>query len=66
MEYVPNVFAGEHVIHYIQPVRLLVLARAYQPWYNIFLSQQTSINRAYQARNQPTNRLHVECSLVRG
>ena len=38
---------------HVQPVRLLVSARVYQPWYSIFLSQQTSISRAYQHQNQP-------------
>jgi len=38
-----------------QPVRLLVSAVAYQPWYNIFLSQQTSTSQAYQPKNQPAN-----------
>ena len=41
----------------IQPVRLLVSARAYQPANSVFLSQQTSTSRAYQPRNQPANRL---------
>ena len=40
----------------IQHVRLLVSARAYQPANSVFLSQQTSTSRAYQPRNQPTNR----------
>ena len=40
----------------IQPVRLLVSVRAYQPANSAFLSQQTSISRAYQPRNQPANR----------
>ena len=38
-----------------QPVRLLVSARAYQPANSVFLSQQTSISRVYQPRNQPAN-----------
>ena len=41
---------------YIQPVRLLVSARAYQTANSIFLSQQTSTSRAHQPRNQPANR----------
>ena len=41
----------------IQPVRLLVSARAYQPANSVFLSQQTSTSRAYQPRNQPANKL---------
>ena len=48
---------------YFQPVRLLVLARAYQPWYSIFLSQRTSTSRAYQPSKQADCmmliRLHV-------
>jgi len=40
----------------IQPVRLLVLTRAYQPWYSIFLTQQTSTSRVYQSRNRSANR----------
>ena len=48
------------LLRVIHPVRLLVSARAYQPWYSIFLSQQTSTSRAYQPRNQPANRL-IEC-----
>ena len=41
----------------MQRVRLLVSARAYQPANNIFLSQQTSISRTYQSRNQPAKKL---------
>ena len=41
----------------IQPVRLLVSAKAYQLANSIFLSQQTSTSRTYQPRNQPANRL---------
>ena len=41
---------------HIQPVRSLVSARAYQPANSVFLSQQTSTSRAYQPRNQPTNK----------
>jgi len=40
-----------------QHIRLLVAAIAYQPWYSVFLSQQTSTRQAYQSRNQPANRL---------
>ena len=40
-----------------QSVRLLILVRAYQSANRIFLSQQTSMNRTYQLRNKPTNRL---------
>jgi len=38
-----------------QPVRLLVSARTYQPANSVSLSQQISINRVYQLRNQPAN-----------
>ena len=40
----------------IQPVRLLVSARAYQAANSVFLSQRASTSRAYQPRNQPANR----------
>ena len=39
----------------MQLIRLLVLARAYQPVNNIFLSQQTSTSRTYQPRDQSAN-----------
>ena len=45
-----------------QPVRLLVLARAYQPRYSVFLSQQTSTSRTYQPRNQLANILNINKS----
>ena len=41
----------------VQPVRLLVSVRAYQPTNSVFPSQQTSTSRAYQPRNQPANML---------
>jgi len=35
------------------------LSWAYQPWYSIFLSQQTSTGQTYQPRKQPANSLKV-------
>ena len=52
-----NLIVGFYFIRVIQPVRLLVSARAYQSANSVFLSQQTSTSRTYQPRNQPTNRL---------
>ena len=46
----------EAQVAHIQSVRLLISVRAYQPANSIFLSQQTSISRTYQSRNQPANR----------
>jgi len=43
---------------------LVVSAKAYQPWYSIFLSQQTSTSQAYQPRNQPASRLMLSKSLL--
>ena len=52
-----NINTAQEANNYIQHVRSLVSARAYQPANNVFLSQQTSTNRTYQSRNQLTNRL---------
>ena len=49
-------FCVQKLLSLIQPVRLLVLIRAYQAANNIFLSYQTSTSQAYQPRSQPADR----------